>query len=186
VDDATPLGHAIRMSTHAKDEVTRRFSLVEGAELTVRVKSGELAIVIEGDGELEVVRRTLDQVGPLRGLRRPRDLRVERALAAMRAEPSRRFTARSLAKIAGASQSTLVRLFARYVGTTPRAWLAAQRLELARTLVTETDEGLAEIARRTGYASEFGLSRAFKRHFGVAPSVLRRTTSVPAPIRCAA
>jgi transcriptional regulator GlxA family with amidase domain len=175
------------MSTLVKGRKAQKLSLAPGTELVVRAKHGGVIVVIEGDGELELT-RSPSSAPPAKGRSlRPRDLRLERALAAMRAEPGRRFTSKALAKIAGASQSTLVRLFARHLGTTPKAWLAGERLELARRLLTETNAGLAEIASRTDYASEFGLSRAFKRHFGVAPSVLRRATySVAAPVRCAA
>jgi transcriptional regulator GlxA family with amidase domain len=172
------------MSTQPRKQ--RRISLSAGTELIVRARRGDVVVVIEGEGELEIARRTTSARSS--GVKaRPRDLRVERALSAVRADPTRRYGVRDLAKLAGASPSTLVRLFVRHLGITPSAWLATERLELARTLLTDTDQGLAEIASRIGYASEFGLSRAFKRHFGVAPSILRRVpVAVQAPVRCAA
>lgn len=174
------------MSTERNEQTIRRVALGVGAELLVRVKRGELVVFIEGDGELELVQRGGEVLGH-EPVRRTRELGLERALAAVRADPARRFTVRQLAKLAGASQSTFLRRFVRSMGTAPHVWLAALRLEFARTLVIETDRGLAEIASQTGYSSAFGLSRAFKRHFGVAPSVLRRTTTeAPAAARCAA
>ena len=178
-------GHCWQMGAPQHEQQVRRVSLAEGTELVVRATRGGLSILIEGDGELELrsplsARRDED-------LERPRDLRVERALAAMRAEPTRRFSMLELAKLAGASRSNFVRLFTRSMGATPSAWLATHRLELARQLLTQTDQRLAEIASHTGYASEFGLSRAFKRRFGVAPSVFRRATRQGSTaIRCAA
>ena len=115
------------------------------------------------------------------------DLRVEKALAALHADPKRRWNVSELAKLAGSSRSNLARLFIACLGVTPSAWLTARRLELAQSLLLETSVGLAEVAARTGYASEFALSRAFKRRFGVAPGVFRRTSrSGGRPIRCAA
>jgi transcriptional regulator GlxA family with amidase domain len=175
------------MSTPAKERKTRRLAVTSGTELVVRATGQDLVVIIEGDdGELELVRSPAEaRVTVPPSL--PRDLRVERALAAARAQPDRRFSVSELAKIAGASRATFVRSFTRSVGVTPSVWLAAQRLELARTLLVETDAGLAELASRTGYASEFSLSRAFKRRFGVAPGVLRRATRKAAlAIRCAA
>lgn len=179
-------GHDCGMSTAAKERKTRRLAITSGTELVVRATGEDLVIIIEGDGELELVRSPAAEHAVVPHAL-PRDLRVERALAALRAEPERRFSVSELAKIAGASRATFVRSFTRAVGFTPSAWLAAQRLERARTLLVETDAGLAELASRTGYASEFSLSRAFKRRFGVAPGVLRRATrNATLRLRCAA
>jgi transcriptional regulator GlxA family with amidase domain len=105
----------------------------------------------------------------------------------VRANPERRFTVPSLAKLAGASRSTFARLFVKSMGMTPNAWLVAERLALAERLLIETNAGLAEVAARTGYASEFALSRAFKRCFHVAPGLFRRAVRSGAiPIRSAA
>jgi transcriptional regulator GlxA family with amidase domain len=174
------------MGAPQREKQVRRLSVPEGTELVVRATGGALSITIEGDGEFELVRSPVS--GPRdEAMARPRDLRVERALAAMRAEPTRRFSMLELARLAGASRSNFVRLFTRAVGATPSAWLTTHRLELARQLLAETNQGLAEIASRSGYASEFGLSRAFKRRFGVAPSVFRRATrSASNALRCAA
>jgi transcriptional regulator GlxA family with amidase domain len=175
------------MSTRPPQPKQRKVSLTPGTELVVRARHGGVVVVIEGEGELEITRSPEAAGSESAKVQRPRDLRIERALAAVRADPARHFGVRDLAKIAGASPSTFLRLFVRHVGTTPGAWLAAERLELARSLLAETDRGLADIASQTGYASEFGLSRAFKRHFGIAPSVLRRASvGVRAPVRCAA
>jgi transcriptional regulator GlxA family with amidase domain len=37
-----------------------------------------------------------------------------------------------------------------------------------------TDASLAEVAGAVGYATEFALSRAFRRHAGEPPSIYRR------------
>lgn len=153
-------------------------------ELVIRARRGRVLITLEGEGEISV-RASSSTAPAVPG--RLRDVRVERALAAVRANPNRRFTARALAKLAGASPSTFARAFHQSLGTTPNAWLVAERLARAERLLVETAAGLAEIAARTGYASEFALSRAFKRRFGVAPGLFRRTVALGGvPIRSAA
>lgn len=112
------------------------------------------------------------------------DLRVARAIAAVKADPARRFTVRELAKLAGASRASFARLFRAQVGTSPQRFLRARRLEQAAALLVGTDERLSRIAQRVGYVSEFALSRAFKRHYGVAPARYRQQSSFQ--IRCAA
>jgi transcriptional regulator GlxA family with amidase domain len=111
------------------------------------------------------------------------DLRIARVLAALRREPARPFRVSELAKLAGASRANFARLFHAATGRSPIRYLAERRLELAARLLRTTPAPLAQIARETGYASEFSLSRAFKRQFGVAPARYRSTSS---PIRCAA
>lgn len=54
------------------------------------------------------------------------------------------------------------------------------RLAHAATLLHNTDAGLAEIAARAGYGSEFSFGKAFKRHFGVSPGAYRGQTDAPA------
>jgi methylphosphotriester-DNA--protein-cysteine methyltransferase len=70
------------------------------------------------------------------------------------------------------------RRFRRATGTSPRRWLAAHRLELARSRLLASDVAtLAAIAAEVGYATEFALSKAFKQWFGIAPGLLRRAVS---------
>jgi transcriptional regulator GlxA family with amidase domain len=110
------------------------------------------------------------------------DVRVARVLRALDHEPTRVFTVRELAKVAGASRATLKRLFRAATGQSPRRFLAQRRLAAAAELLATSEASLAEIARLTGYASEFSLSRAFKRQHGVAPARYRQSFTV----RCAA
>lgn len=112
------------------------------------------------------------------------DLRVARVLKAVRDEPARRFTVRELAKLAGASRASFARLFRSATGESPQRWLRARRLEQTAALLVGSDEPLSRIATRVGYVSEFALSRAFKRHYGVAPARYRQQSSLT--LRCAA
>jgi len=111
------------------------------------------------------------------------DLRLARVLHAVEADPARAWRVGELAKLAGASRASFARLFRAATGTSPKRWLTARRLEQAAKLLATTDATLAAIAAQVGYVSEFALSRAFKRHHGVAPAFYRQAAS---PIRCAA
>jgi transcriptional regulator GlxA family with amidase domain len=102
---------------------------------------------------------------------------VRRALAAMKAAPARRWTVAALARVAGLSRAPFARRFRRATGTSPLRWLTAHRLEIAQQRLVTSDVTLAAIAAEVGYATEFALSKAFKRLFGIAPGVLRRGLS---------
>jgi AraC-like DNA-binding protein len=102
------------------------------------------------------------------------DSYVERALAAMKRDPSRRWTVAALARVAGLSRAPFARRFERATGTPPLRYLADLRLRRAATRLVTTDARLAEIAIDIGYATEFSFAKAFKRTFGVAPGVFRK------------
>ena len=72
------------------------------------------------------------------------------------------------------SPRRLETLFRENLGLTPGAYALQLRLSAARRLITDTRHPLADIALRTGFSSASTLSRAFSRHFGMAPSHIRR------------
>ena len=80
-----------------------------------------------------------------------------------------------LAKRVGVSRASLVRRFRASVGESPGRYLKGVRLRRAAHRLLTTSDGLAAIAVDIGYASEFAFSRAFKRRYGVAPGIYRRT-----------
>ncbi len=108
-----------------------------------------------------------------------RDPYVARAIAAMKAGPSRRWTVAALARVAGLSRAAFARRFTRELGVGPARWLTEHRLRIAQERLVETDLGLAAIASEIGYATEFAFAKAFKRMFGVAPGRFRRLARAP-------
>ncbi|GAB2836991.1 hypothetical protein GCM10022221_40260 [Actinocorallia aurea] len=104
-----------------------------------------------------------------------RDPAVAAALSALHADPARPWTVRSLADAAGLSRAAFARRFTTLVGRPPLAYLTWWRMVLAVRLLRETDAPLSAVASRTGYASEFSLSHAFKRAHGTSPGAYRRT-----------
>jgi AraC-like DNA-binding protein len=103
-----------------------------------------------------------------------RDPFLSRAMTAIHAAPGKPWTVQSLAKEAGLSRSAFARQFVQKIGEAPLAYLTRFRLDMAARLLLNTDTTLAQVAGHVGYESEFALSRAFKRTFGVAPSSYRR------------
>src|SRR5215468_2460814 len=87
--------------------------------------------------------------------RRARDARIVRALEALAARPTERWTVARLAKVAGLSRAAFARRFAAEVGAPPLRHLAALRMRRAAELLGGTDASLADIAARVGYANEF-------------------------------
>ena len=68
------------------------------------------------------------------------------------------------------SPPTLQKLVRSVTGTTLANYIDARRIELANRLLQEKRLSVNEIATRCGYSSVNSFYKAFKRHYGVAPS----------------
>jgi len=134
---------------------------------------------------IEAMRRyvqsqSVEPKGWLAGLRDPY---VGRALALLHAKPAHRWTVEELASDVALSRSALADRFVDLIGEPPMQYLTRWRLALAaRSLRTGIDP-IARIAERSAYDSEAAFTRAFKREFGVPPSVWRRTADVASAAR---
>ena len=136
---------------------------------SVRLRLSELMF-------MEVLRRWAETPGaaPQGWLAGLRDGAVGRALAALHAEPARRWTLDALAADAALSRSALARRFADRVGVPPLRYLALWRMQLAARMLTEEATPVGEIGRRVGYEAEAAFSRGFKRIVGMSPEAWRR------------
>lgn len=83
-------------------------------------------------------------------------------------------TIEQLARRAHMSARTFARRFRAETGTTPAAWLNRQRLLRAQQLLEETDLGLEQIARETGFGSAAVMRHHFVRVLGTSPQRYRR------------
>lgn len=78
-----------------------------------------------------------------------------------------------LARDAGMSSEHLVRLFRRHAGITPGALLREERLSHAIHLLAHTGLPVAEVARRSGFASPHHFARCIRATMGMTPTELR-------------
>ncbi|MER0241304.1 AraC family transcriptional regulator [Streptomyces sp. HSW2009] len=92
------------------------------------------------------------------------------ALRLLHDAPARPWTVAGLAAEVGVSRAALARRFTAAVGEPPMSYLAGWRVALATDLLRETDQTVAAIAKKVGYAHAFALSAAFKRLHGTRPS----------------
>jgi AraC-like DNA-binding protein len=115
-----------------------------------------------------------------------RDDNLGRVLTQLHDRPAHDWTLEELARAGGMSRSVLAERFAEAVGVPPMHYLSQRRMRLAADLLAATSLSLAEIAQRVGYGSETSLSRAYKRHVGVAPAEWRRKRRATAYEPCPA
>ncbi|AKH99310.1 transcriptional regulator, AraC family [Hoeflea sp. IMCC20628] len=138
------------------------------------------ASVINRLGEVLIVRLLRAQIeagstepGLLAGLSDPR---LSRAIVAIHDGPGRPWRNEDLAAIAGLSLSRFSETFLAVVSETPAAYLRRWRLILARQDLVKGDR-VDAVARRYGYDSAEGFTRAFKRCYGLNPVSLRHSPS---------
>jgi anti-anti-sigma factor len=74
------------------------------------------------------------------------------------------------------SSRQLQRVFSELAGSAFRDELAAVRMQHGATLLVTTDLPVSEIARRVGYRQAAQFAKAFRRHHGLSPSALRRSS----------
>ena len=130
-------------------------------------------------GEVLIVRILREQIeagstqpGLLAGLSDPR---ISRAIVTMHDRPGHDWRNADLAQIAGLSLSRFAELFLARVGETPAAYLRRWRLSLAQQDIMKGDR-IDAVARRYGFSSPEGFTRAFKKRYGVTPISQRQQT----------
>jgi AraC family transcriptional regulator len=97
------------------------------------------------------------------------------------------FSLAQLAAAAGVTPEHLCRLYANFLGIGPVATVRLLRLKRAAALLNQTNMSVVEIARTTGFSSEFHFSRTFKSAAGASPSMFRgdrtRAFELPTAVR---
>ncbi|MEG3631006.1 helix-turn-helix domain-containing protein [Streptomyces sp. C6-003] len=83
-------------------------------------------------------------------------------------------TVAELAARAAVSPATLHRRFRTQLGTTPLAWLTAERVTLARRLIERGENRLDVVAARCGLGTAANLRARLRRETGLSPSAYRR------------
>lgn len=111
-----------------------------------------------------------------------RDPRIERAVELLNRDIQKRWTVELLAKAVGLSRPVFARQFLTVLGLSPMRYLTQRRMQVAAAMLFASDAGLAEVAARVGYTSEFAFNRAFKRFYQVPPGEYRRQVPNIAPV----
>lgn len=100
---------------------------------------------------------------------------LENVLVWMDAHLDEEHSVSALAARAHMSERTFARRFKAETGTTPAAWLTAQRVLRAQSLLEETDLSIESIAREAGFGQAVLLRHHFQRSLGTSPAAYRRT-----------
>lgn len=101
------------------------------------------------------------------------DRQISPAVAAMHAEPARRWTLEALARTAGLSRTVFAQRFKALVGITAMDYLGRWRMLVAADRLRTGSDNIASIAFSLGYESESSFSTAFKRIMACSPTQYR-------------
>ena len=80
---------------------------------------------------------------------------------------------KTIAEFANISEFHFHRIFKAYIGESVGSYISRLRLENAAQKLQITGQTLTEIAEKSGYQTQFSLSKAFKKHFGITPSAFK-------------
>jgi transcriptional regulator GlxA family with amidase domain len=137
--------------------------LDHGARIAADVARRMVVATHRTGGQAQFARRPLPENGSLGAT-------LEWAITEMR----RPLTVERLARHAGLSRRTFVRRFSEQVGTTPMAWLTAQRVLEAQRLLEATTLQIEDIAEYCGFGSAGTLRTHLARQADTTPTAYRR------------
>ncbi len=177
LDDFPPLLHVNAAQGHHfewLDQATRAL----GRETARRPPGWE--VVVARASEIlfvQVLRSQIASSGTQRAVAAFADEKLSRALQVIHGRPEHPWDLRMLARHAGMSRTAFAVQFRDHLGVTPMAYVTQWRLQKARLALVGSDDNVAAIATRHGYASEAAFSRAFQRQYGKPPARYRREYS---------
>lgn len=99
---------------------------------------------------------------------------VRRAMAFLHAKYAETLTRRDIAEHVGLDEDYLTYCFRQELGVTPIAYLNRYRVNLAKTLLRQTNKSITDIALAVGFSDSGYFSRVFRREVGMAPDAYRR------------
>lgn len=91
-------------------------------------------------------------------------------LRLIHADPATPHSCRDFASRVGCSVPTMIRLFHRYLETTPEAYINRFRMNYARQILLDRELSIKEVATLLGFKNQYYFSRVFKKCFGYPPS----------------
>lgn len=87
---------------------------------------------------------------------------------------SKNITVEDLASMLHLHPNYFIRIFKKYLGTTPINYLIKKRIDAAKMLISSTEDTLSVIAGKIGIDDIYYLSRLFKEYTGFTPSEFRK------------
>ncbi|MTH64228.1 helix-turn-helix domain-containing protein [Paracoccus sp. DK608] len=147
--------------TAAIDLMLRQIARDHGADLANRVADQMIHTSIRSEDDFQRL-----SIPTRIGARHPR---LAQVVARMEANIEDPISPARLALDADMSPRQLERLFARYLGRSPKRYYMELRLERARNLLLQTEMNVMEVALACGFASAAHFSKCYRATYGRTP-----------------
>ena len=95
---------------------------------------------------------------------------IDRAISIIHSEYMNELTVADIAVRLHLNRSYLSDIFKKCIGMSPKEYLLSYRMNLAATLLKNSNSSICVTAHSVGYTDIYNFSKMFKRHFGVSPS----------------
>ena len=171
-------GAEVRYQAGFQDPLLEQIVHIVLAEMRHETSSGKLLVETLSLGlaarlhhSYSTAARNIEHLPPSRGGLDRR--RLTRVLEHIELHLEEDLSVGRLAAIASLSHFHFARSFKQATGKSPHEHVSAQRLGHAKSLLTDGDRSLEEIARACGFSSQANFSRAFYRTTGVTPGRYR-------------
>lgn len=115
-----------------------------------------------------------DRHAPLQAVEREAYAQVQRICDRIRANPGAPVNVAALAEECHYTPGHFTRVFRRYTGLTPQAFITQTRLDAAKSLLYISNYSITRIAEILGYRDVFFFSRHFREHTGLSPLAYRQ------------
>ncbi len=104
---------------------------------------------------------------------------VQKALAWAGTAPLSTWSLQKFSAIAGMTQDRFSRAFTKQTGNNFRAWLLSERLQLAKAILSESEEAIKLVAGKCGWDNPLLFSRLFRQSVGMSPKAWRARDKSP-------
>lgn len=104
------------------------------------------------------------------------DERISQAMREIQVNNEHFYTVDELAGICHLSKYYFCRIFVKATGLAPHRYLLLMKLDKARSMLSDTDMTVSEIALKLGFSNVTILRRAFRREYGMTPSEFRESS----------
>ncbi|MFC5449811.1 helix-turn-helix transcriptional regulator [Paenibacillus aestuarii] len=98
---------------------------------------------------------------------------LEKGISYMNMHFAEGITVNEISKYVGVDRTHFSKSFRKSFGVTPVQYLQQLKMKTAKSMLTETENNLAEIAQSIGYPDVFTFSKAFKKLVGMPPNHYR-------------
>lgn len=86
----------------------------------------------------------------------------------------RRLSVREMSEVVGLSESWFANVFKQTTGMTPLQWQLSRRIDLAKSMLSDTSVSIADVSAQFGFSDQAHLTKVFRSLTGETPAAWRR------------